>query len=103
MDVTVALESRYLVTPDGCVWSQGGMALSFWNHYLEVFDRVRIVARGARVERVPEGSSRVDSENVSFHGLPDYQGPWEYIKRYSSVRRAIRAAAPSHGAVILRV
>lgn len=103
MDVTVALEARYKIAPNGSVWSQTGMARTFWERYLEVFDRVRIVARATRVEQVPEGWLPVNGENILFHALPDYCGPWQYCSRYPVIRTAVRSAIPKRGAVILRV
>jgi glycosyltransferase involved in cell wall biosynthesis len=103
MDVTVALDARYTVAPDGSVWSQFGMARKFWERYLEVFDTVRIVARAAHVQQVPEGWLPVNGKNILFHGVPDFHGPWQCFKRYPAVRAAIRSAAPARGAVILRV
>jgi len=79
------------------------MARSFWERYLEVFDTVRIVARAVRVNQAPEGWLPVNGKNILFQGLPDYCGPWQYLKRYPALRAAIRSAAPAHGAVILRV
>jgi len=103
MHVTVALDARYAVAPDGSVWSQVGTARQFWERYLEVFDAVRIVARAARIEQAPEGWLPVNGKNILFYGLPDFCGPWQYLKRHRAVRAAIRAAAPTQGAVILRV
>lgn len=103
MDVTVALDARYVVAADGSVWSQVGMARSFWERYLDVFDRVRILARAARAEQAPEGWLPVNGKNILFHGLPDFCGPWQCLKQYPAIRSAIRAAAPARGAVILRV
>jgi glycosyltransferase involved in cell wall biosynthesis len=79
------------------------MARRFWERYLEVFDTVRIIARATPAEHVPEGWLPVTGENIFFHGLPDYCGPWQYVKRYAAIRAAIRDAAPARGAVILRV
>jgi glycosyltransferase involved in cell wall biosynthesis len=103
MDVTVALDARYTIAPDGSVWSQIGMARRFWERYLDVFDRVRIVARAARVAKAPEGWLPVTGERIEFYGLPDFHGPWQCLVRYPAVRAAIRAAAPTRGAVIMRV
>ena len=103
MEVTVALEARYSIAPDGSVWSQFGMARPFWERYLSVFDKVTILARATRIERVPEGSSQVTGDGIEFRGLPDYQGPWQYIRTYSKLRAALREALPPEGAVILRV
>src|ERR1700709_188004 len=102
MEVTVALEARYWVTPDGSVWSQAGMARRFWERYLEVFDKVRIVARAVRVERASPDWLPVSGENIEFHALPNYQGPGEFLRNSLAFRKAIRAAVPRQGAVILR-
>jgi glycosyltransferase involved in cell wall biosynthesis len=103
MQVTVALEARYSVAPDGSAWSQAGMARRFWERYLEVFDTVRVVARGAPVRQPPEGWLRVNGGDVEFHRLPDYCGPWQYLQRYPALRGAVGSAVPAHGAIILRV
>jgi glycosyltransferase involved in cell wall biosynthesis len=103
MDLTVTLEARYSVAPDGSVWAQIGMAHSFWERYLEVFNTVKVVARGTPVMQPPTGWLRVDGDGVVFHCVPDYCGPWEYLKRRTAVQSAIRAALPASGAVILRV
>ena len=103
MDLTVALEARYSIAPDGSVWSEFGMARSFWERYLEVFDSVKIVARAARVERPPEGWMPVTGKNILFHAVPDFHGPWQCLKQYPAVCAAIRSAVPARGAVILRV
>jgi glycosyltransferase involved in cell wall biosynthesis len=79
------------------------MARSFWERYLEVFDTVRIVARAARVEQTPEGWLPVTGNNILFHGLPDFRGPWQCLKRYPAIQAAVRAAVPTQGAVIMRV
>jgi len=78
------------------------MAHSFWKRYLTVFDRVRVVARGTSLAQIPEGWLRVNSSEILFHVIPDFQGPWQYIRRYPVVQAAIRAALPRDGAVILR-
>jgi glycosyltransferase involved in cell wall biosynthesis len=103
MNVTVALDARYTVTPDGSVWSQAGMARPFWKRYLEVFDTVTVVTRATRVEQTPEGWLPVNDKDIRFHCLPDFHGPLECLIRYPALRAAVRSATPVRGAVILRV
>lgn len=103
MEVTVSVEDRYVVTPDGSVWTHGATAQHFWERYLAVFDAVRIVARAAQAEEAPEGSRLVTGKHISLCGLPDYCGPFQYIKRYPALRAAIGSATPGRGAVIMRV
>jgi glycosyltransferase involved in cell wall biosynthesis len=102
MQVTVALDLRYAVTPDGVAWTQYGMGQAFWERYLEVFDSVKIVARATPVERPPEGWQQVTGPQISLHAVPDVNGPWEALKQFFPFRKSIRSAMPEHGAVILR-
>lgn len=103
MDVTVSLEARYQIASDGSVWSQAGMARPFWERYLDVFDRVRVVARATKVENPPEGWLPVTGKGISFCAIPDFLGPLQYLQGYRVVRNAIRAAIPKDGALIMRV
>jgi glycosyltransferase involved in cell wall biosynthesis len=103
MNVVVALEQRFDRTPDGKVWTQVAFAHSFWMRYLEVFDRVRVVARVRDVPNVPSDWQRADGEGVSFAAVPYYLGPWQYLQKVSQVQRAARNAVAANDAVILRV
>lgn len=103
MELTVTLDSRYQVAPDGSVWSQAGMARSFWERYLEVFSKVRVVARATPVERPPEGWLPVTGKGIEFVPLPDFLGPAGYLKNYNELQAAIRTSIPASGAVIMRV
>ena len=103
MDLTVTLEARYQMAPDGSVWSQAGLARDFWERYLDVFDRIRVVARATQVDRPPDGWLPVTGNNISFYPLPDFLGPRQYVERYVAIRRAIRKATPVKGALIMRV
>lgn len=103
MDVTVTSEARYLVSPDGSAWCQVGFGRHFWERYLEVFDKVRIVARAVPVKKPPEGWLLVNSEEIVLCALPGYLGPLQYVRRYPAIRAAVRSAVPVRGAVILRV
>lgn len=103
MDLTITLDSRYQVAPDGSVWSQAGMARGFWERYLEVFDRVKVVARGVDVKKPPVDWLPVTGPGIDYVRLPDFHGPAQYLARYPQLRAAIRAAAPRSGAVIMRV
>ena len=45
MNIVVTLEHRFVRTPDGKVWTQVAFPHSLWMRYLEVFNRVIVVAR----------------------------------------------------------
>ena len=103
MEVTVVLEERYFVTPDNKAWSLGPMSYSFWKRYLEVFDSVRILARGIKVDNPPSGCIAATGNKVILYSIPDYHGPVGYLKRMHAVNTAVKMAMPKSGAVILRV
>ncbi|MCI0461836.1 MAG: glycosyltransferase family 4 protein [Gemmataceae bacterium] len=103
MNVVVSLEHRFDRTPDGSVWTQTQFAYPFWAPYLNIFEGVRVVARVRDVESAPAGWVRADGEGVSFAPVPYYLGPWQYLRRAWSVRRAARAAVGPDDAVIMRV
>ncbi len=45
MLVTIVLDGRFQLSPDGSVWSGSAFPYAFWTRYLEVFDQALVVAR----------------------------------------------------------
>ncbi len=104
MNVLVTLEHRFEQTPDGCVWTQAAFARSFYSQYLEVFEGAKIIARVRPVQRPSANAKRADGDGVSFHALPCYVGPREFILRSREVRLSARASIKEQNhAVVLRV
>ncbi|MBX9680317.1 MAG: glycosyltransferase family 4 protein [Gemmataceae bacterium] len=104
MNVVVTSEHRFQQTPDGAVWTQTQLARRSWDPYLQVFDRVRVMARVQPVERQTEGWIRADDgDRVAFAPIPYYVGPWQYLLKRGAVRRAARNAIGAGDAVILKV
>lgn len=103
MEVAVALEHRFVRTPDGAVWTESFFARSFWQRYLGVFDGVRLIARVRDVPYAQDGWQRVDGAGVGVKAMPYYVGAAEYLRRRGEISRAARTAIPDDSAVILRV
>ncbi|MET8063723.1 glycosyltransferase [Micromonospora sp. NPDC005686] len=103
MRATVTVESRYVRTPDGAVWTYDGPAYRFFTDYLQVFDQVRVVARVRTVANLERAANRVDGPDVEVWPIPYYQGPRQYLQRFPAIRRAVASAASAEDAVILRV
>ena len=103
MRVIVATDRRYYETPERSVWTPTTLPYSFWRRYLTVFDELRVLARVRKVPEVPEGCHRVDGERVTIESLPDFEGPFQYLRKYFRVRAAISRAVTPGDAVILRV
>lgn len=101
--LTVTLEHRFKSSPDGRLWSQTMFPYSFWQRYLEVFDRVNILARVLKVWSVPEDWKRVDGRGVSFSPVPHYIGVLKYLLRARSVECAVQSGLGERDAIIMRV
>ena len=103
MKVVVIVEHHFARTPDGSVWTPTIYSHSFFLRYLDVFDQVCVVGRVQDVPATKDNWKRVDGERISFSGIPDYLGPWEYLKRASQVQQAAIDAVGAADAVIFRV
>ncbi len=102
MQLAVVLDHRFWVTPDGCVWTDGPFPYSFFTRYLDVFDRVLVVARIAQTDQAGQHWLRANGDDVGFATVPCYIGPWEYLKQRTAVRRSIKQALAAQQAIILR-
>ncbi|MFG2080262.1 glycosyltransferase family 4 protein [Micromonospora tulbaghiae] len=102
MRVVVSTESRLVRTPDGRVWTMYVPGYGFWQRYLSAFDEVRVMARVATQDSVPEGMVRVDGPQVDVHALPHYLGSRQYLRQRRRIGHAVAAAAGPSDAVIVR-
>ena len=104
MKVTVTLELRFDVMPDGSVWTLSNFHQSFWDRYLAVYDQVEIVARANAITEINPRAKRVDSHpKIIFKALPFYIGPIGYIKKWTQIRRVLKLIEKDAEAVVLRV
>lgn len=101
--VLVVLEQRFCQTPDGRVWTPATNAYDFWQRYLAVFDRVKVVARVQPTATVPEHWRQANGPQVDFVAIPYYVGPFQYAQKRAQIRRAMAQALCPGDAVILRV
>lgn len=103
MNICVTSQHRYTRSPDGAVWSDGKYDYSFWTRYLDVFDRVRVIARVRDIPNVPADSKRVDGTGVDVAGVPFVRGPLGYLLHAQKLTAAVRSAVQPGDAVMLRV
>lgn len=101
MRACVTLEHRFLGTPDGRTWTVTQFPYEFFKNYLEVFDRVRVIARVFPVERVEAQYRAVDGPGVEVFAMPAYKGPFEFASQCKRVsNRAERAVEPGDAAIL---
>jgi phosphatidyl-myo-inositol dimannoside synthase len=103
MNVLVALECRFEITPDGSIWAPANTGDSFWQRYLQVFDTVSVFARVREVvepsqHRIPVGDPRIHMAPV-----PNYSTAWEFARNVRHMMRCAHEALRRTDAVILRV
>jgi glycosyltransferase involved in cell wall biosynthesis len=104
MKVTITLELRFDVMPDGSVWTLSNFHESFWDRYLAVYEQVEIVARANSVTKVSQSAKRVDSyPKIIFKPLPFYIGPIGYLKKWMQIRNILKSVEQEAEAVVLRV
>ncbi|MBQ7622153.1 MAG: glycosyltransferase family 4 protein [Bacteroidales bacterium] len=75
----------------------------FYHRYLRVFEGLRIVNRVIPEETLKEGRVPVEDPRIEIYPVPVFHGPYEYVKKYFSVGRALRGAAKGCDAAVLRL
>ena len=103
MRVLVALEHHFRREPGGCIYAQGAPNYAFWRRYEEVFEEVVVLARVGEGGEVLAPEARADGPGVTFWPLPDYLGPWQYLRRLPALKARVRKAVRACDAFILYV
>ncbi len=103
MDVVVALNERLKRTPDGRVWSDSSFSYGILKRYLNVFNRVNVVARIAAEPEAHDQWCRVDGPHVRFSPVPYFVGPTAYLRNARAVHRTLRSVVDYGSAVVLRM
>lgn len=103
MRVLVTSEGRLSRGPGGEIHGHDAGKYTSWSNYLEVFDEVVVLARAAERLEICEQEARADGPSVSFRALPNYAGPWGYLKCSLELKALTREAVGQADAYILRV
>lgn len=90
MEVLVVADGHYYRDSKGEVYVQSVFDYNFYKRYLMSFDKVYAAVRIENVDKVPEGKKKASGEGVEFLELPAYTGPFEYIKKYFTIRKAAK-------------
>ncbi|MBT0587780.1 glycosyltransferase [Alteromonas oceanisediminis] len=103
MDVVVTCEFRFFQSPDGAIWTPSAFTAQFWERYLVVFERVKVVARVKAVETVESSWQRSDASRVSFVAMPYYVGLGGLVRNSSTLIKTLNEAVHPGDALIFRV
>jgi glycosyltransferase involved in cell wall biosynthesis len=98
----ITAEAHFSQSFPGEISVEGPANYPFWSNYLETFDEVTVLARVAASKNPQPESARADGPSVTFSALPDYLGPWEYLRNLKTLRTNTRRAVAQSDAYILR-
>jgi glycosyltransferase involved in cell wall biosynthesis len=87
----------------GRFYSQDAATYPSWSNYLEAFDEVGVLARTTQGLEIFQQEARAGDPFVSIFALPNYSGPWEFLKRFHELQSRVRQAVLQADAFILRV
>jgi glycosyltransferase involved in cell wall biosynthesis len=99
----ITFEGRVSRSAAGDTYADGPAKYSSWSNYIEVFDEVVVLARAAACAEISPQEARADGPSVSFNTLPNYSGPWEYLKNLPELKARVREAITQADAYILRM
>jgi glycosyltransferase involved in cell wall biosynthesis len=102
MKLVVALEDRFLKV-ENTFYSHHLTFERFWNRYASVFESVVVIARVIPVDNAPNGWGIVNKNNVHVTALPQYRGPYQYLRQLWRIDKIIQQTLQWNEAVILRV
>jgi glycosyltransferase involved in cell wall biosynthesis len=103
MKLLIALEQRFARGADGQFCAEGPANYGFWSRYLEIFDELVVLARVSADQQACLEEARADGPSVSFCELPDYRGPWQFLRNLPELKATVRQAVVKCDAYILRV
>ena len=103
MKLLVALEQRFLRSPDGHIYTAAPPRYAFWRQYLHTFEELVVLARVAETDQIQPAEQRADGPGVMFWSLPNYFGPTQFLRNLVRLRSEIRKAVAATDAYILRL
>jgi phosphatidyl-myo-inositol dimannoside synthase len=102
-ELVIATEARFHRNASGSVCADTeSTAYDFWTRYLEVFDRVTVLARVSD-KPMQNARFRVEGPHVSVLALPYYVGPAAFLRQLPPLGRALLRAYTPQSAYLARV
>lgn len=96
-------EEHFSADNRGAIYSRAVGTYSLWSRYLGQFDEVVVAARVRDLGQAQPQGERADGPGVRFSALPDFTGPWEYLRARGHAHRIARSAIQECGAYLVRV
>lgn len=101
--LNVVVDQRFKRCPAGEVWTYTPPSYEFFAGALEVFERIRVIARVFDVEERPENARLVCGPRVELVPIPSYIGPLEYVQRHKVIQKHLAECAQLDGSFLFRI
>lgn len=104
MKLLLVIDSHIYKSNDGKYWCKGITDESFFQRYLNVFDKIKIISRVQEISEVnTEKLLSIYNKNIEFIDIPFIRGMKGYIKKYRQIRKIIINEIKDCECVIYRV
>lgn len=104
MNVLITTHAQFFKTPDGLIWVKSIYNYSFFERYLGVFGKVKVIGRTKNIEyKDTNGLLLVSGENLEFIELPFYRGPIAFLKVRKIIMEKIKKVVKEIDVAIIRV
>lgn len=104
MRALVSASAKFNMAEDGSLWTQNAsLGYKFWSRYLDVYDEVDLLVRVQPHTQLLDAWKKVSGPGIQVIPLPDFTGPLEFVKKYTSVRKVITNAVENAEAIHLRI
>ena len=104
MKLAVTTNGRLYKTPEGHYYTQVVYRYDFFLRYLEVFEKVRLIAHCEEIGvKDVANMVRVDGPNLEIYEVPFPHGKIGYIKKYLAIKSALCRSLDSCDAALLRI
>src|SRR5689334_6817220 len=95
--LNVVVDQRFKRCPEGQIWTFTPPSYDFFAGALEVFDRIRVIARVFDVAEKPHNARLVCGPRVELVPIPSYIGPLEYVQRHKVIQKHLAECARLDG------
>lgn len=103
MELSFFTEARFYKYKGKIYTSTSSFSNSMWCRYLKVFDSITLFARIKNVSHLSDSFSLVGNDDIHFVELPNYVGPFEFVKVRHKVSAVIENNINNNNAFICRV
>lgn len=104
MEATLVIEHRFRRDQNGKIFSSSNSVdIQLWDRYLQVFERLTVLARIQNVHEPISDNYLVEHNRVKFVAIPYYVGAKEFLLQYLQIKKTIQAQVKPNHAYICRV